>query len=118
MIYCELTVCLAGKLEYRVDNNPVTLCDGDIIFITEGQMRSRNGSNDYADYVSFNFRCSSPIETGTYFAKALDKEIRLLLTKVLPSADLTQMSHLHCRGYSTNCTTMRRARATATLPWQ
>ena len=79
MIYCELTVCLAGKLEYRVDNNPVTLCDGDIIFITEGQMRSRNGSNDYADYVSFNFRCSSPIETGTYFAKALDKEIRLLL---------------------------------------
>ena len=79
MIYCELTVCLAGKLEYIVDNKPVTLCDGDIIFIKEGQMRARAGNTNYADYVSFNFRCGSPIEIGTYFAKALDKEIRLLL---------------------------------------
>ncbi len=78
MMFCELTICLSGKLEYRVDNNPVTLGDGDIIFITEGQQRSRNGNSDYADYVSFNFRCTTPIEVGTYFPKAADKEIRLL----------------------------------------
>lgn len=78
MMFCELTICLSGKLEYRVDNNPVTLGDGDIIFIAEGQQRSRNGNSNYADYVSFNFRCTAPIEAGTYFPKAVDKEIRLL----------------------------------------
>ncbi len=77
--FYELTVCIDGKLDYRVDNNPVSLGAGDVIFIADGQLRSRNGDNGYADYVSFNFQCATPPPLNTYFAKALDKEMRFAL---------------------------------------
>lgn len=77
--FCELTICLDGKLDYFVDNVSVPLRAGDIVFIADGQMRSRMGYDEYADYVSFNFRTDEPICLSAHQKKVVDKEIRLLL---------------------------------------
>lgn len=75
----ELTLCLDGELNYSVDGNPTPLSAGDAIFIRKGQIRSRTDLHNYADYVSFNFRCDTPLTLKTKLEKVIDREIRLAL---------------------------------------
>ena len=77
LLFCELTLCFEGELNYFVDNKPITLHPGDIIFIKNGQLRSRTGSSLFADYVSFNFKCNNVPNLKGYFEKGIDQEIRL-----------------------------------------
>ena len=77
--YFDLTIALKGTLQYRIDNQTITLHAGDAILIPHGALRERIKSEKESDYISFNFRSKEPNELPVFLSNILTGEIRLLL---------------------------------------
>ena len=79
--FYELTLVLSGSLDYQLDGKSVKLNQGDALFLIPNTMRSRQDSNQKANYVSFNFICSEkPPVFPTVIHNALSNEVKLLIT--------------------------------------
>jgi YesN/AraC family two-component response regulator len=55
----DLTFILKGSVTYNINGNEITVHAGDAIFISSGSVRQRNGSEEKADFISFNFKCDN-----------------------------------------------------------
>lgn len=77
--YCELTVLLKGELCYHVDHVPITLHEGDVLFLPSGSLRSRERPEEPCDYVSFNFTVDESPLLPHYIEEGADSAVRLLL---------------------------------------
>ncbi|MBO4262229.1 MAG: AraC family transcriptional regulator [Clostridia bacterium] len=53
--FCELTIVYKGRLDYTVNGTPVSVSEGQALFIKNDSERERAESETKADYVSFNF---------------------------------------------------------------
>ena len=77
--YVELTIVFKGTLEYGVDRQRVTLCDGDAVLIPQGAIREREAGQEDADYISFNFLVDEPLDMPCFLPSVLSSDVRMLI---------------------------------------
>jgi YesN/AraC family two-component response regulator len=78
--FYDLTILLNGKLEYTIDGEDITVESGDMIFIPAGSLRYRKESEEFADYISFNFTSESEYKLPLVLKNIARSEIVLLIT--------------------------------------
>ncbi len=77
--YYDLTVLLNGKLEYTIDGKEIVLDGGDMILVPVGSVRTRRESEEYADYISFNFTTTYEFNIPLVMKNVARSEIVLLI---------------------------------------
>ena len=76
--YNDLTILLAGRLEYTISGRSYTLLPSDILFVKRGEERERHITDDVSEYISFNFITDEPIELPTLMKSYNTNEITML----------------------------------------
>ena len=101
--YNDMTVVLAGEMEYTVNGNKETLYAGDLVFIPCGKTRNRSAGDKPAEYISLNFTTDVPAELPEIIRGALTSEIMLQLSlideldkKFYPTAELMISPIIEC----------------------
>ena len=78
--YFDLTMALAGDLEYRVNNRKITVKEGSLILMPPGTKRERFRTEGSTVYVSFNFRTEEDLSALPLLVEeGVTKEIRIML---------------------------------------
>ncbi len=82
--YYDLTIVLSGELSYRVNEQQITLKQGDIMLLPPGTWRARDLQTKEVHYVSFNFYTERKIDLPLIMKGAATAEIRALFKAFTP----------------------------------
>lgn len=82
--YYDLTMVLAGELTYRINEQQITLKQGDIMLLPPGTGRARDLQTKEVHYISFNFFTERRIDLPLIMRCAVTAEIRALFKAYTP----------------------------------
>lgn len=82
--YYDLTMVLAGELTYRINEQQITLKQGDIMLLPPGTGRARDLQTKEVHYISFNFFTERRIDLPLIMRGAVTAEIRALFKAYTP----------------------------------
>ena len=82
--YYDLTMVLAGELTYRINEQQITLKQGDIMLLPPGTGRARDLQTKEVHYISFNFFTERRINLPLIMRCAVTAEIRALFKAYTP----------------------------------
>ncbi len=77
--YYDLTIVLQGTLEYKINNRRVTVNENDALLLPPGTKREREGGDEKATYVSFNFKSDEEPELPLLMEDAVGKDVRMMI---------------------------------------
>jgi len=78
--YNELTLVLSGTLEYYRNEKPISLSEGDAIYLPAGSLRARRESEGNADFISFNFTCEDTLDLPEKLSGCLNSSVSMLIS--------------------------------------
>lgn len=78
--YNELTLVRSGTLEYFINERPVSVMDGEAVFLPAGSLRSRRQSEGDADFISFNFTCDRTIDLPDKLSGCFNSRVTMLIS--------------------------------------
>ena len=82
--YYDLTMVLTGDLSYRINEQQITLKQGDIMLLPPGTRRARDLQTKEVHYISFNFSTERKIDLPLIMRGAVTSEIRALFKAFTP----------------------------------
>jgi len=81
--YHDITICLSGTMQYRINGKEYILSGGDCIYIPPSSFRVRNYSDKCASYVSINLSGDTkPLLSNTLFKSVTDKDLIYVLNMI------------------------------------
>ena len=79
IFYTDLTFCIKGKLEYKIDNEKVVLSSADAIVVPQNAFRQRVYTDLPAEYISINFISKKPLALPLVVRDCMNDKIKILL---------------------------------------
>ena len=77
--YYDLTLVLAGSMEYKINNKRVTVKENDAILMPPGTKREREHTEGDTTYVSFNFTSDEKLDLPVFMENAVGKDVRMMI---------------------------------------
>ena len=77
--YYDLTLVLAGTLEYRINNKKLTVKENAVLLLPPGTKRERERGDEQATYVSFNFLSEEALDLPLLMENAVGNDIRMMI---------------------------------------
>lgn len=82
--YFDLTMVLNGELSYRINDEQITLKQGDVMLLPPGTRRERDLQTKEVHYISFNFYTKRKFDLPLVMRGAVTAEIRALFKAFTP----------------------------------